>query len=73
MPQVVQKKLYGSVTVFWLDRIAAVEAVRSSAKRFAANDLSVRRVLLFGSLADGTATAASDADILVVRFLSVFI
>jgi uncharacterized protein len=66
MLQVVQKKLYGSVTVFWLDRVAAVDAVRSAAKKLAGSNTSVRRVILFGSLATGTATAASDADIFIV-------
>jgi predicted nucleotidyltransferase len=66
MRSIVQRKSYGSVTVFWLDRKAAVEAVRSAARQFAQNDTRVRRVVLFGSLAAGTATAASDADILVV-------
>ena len=66
MQSIVQKKSYGSVTVYWLDREAAVEAVRSAARRLARNDSSIRRVVLFGSLAAGTATAASDADVLVI-------
>ena len=66
MRSVVRKKSYGSVTVFWLDREAAVAAVREAAERWAREDSNVRRVLLFGSLAAGTATAASDADVLVV-------
>jgi predicted nucleotidyltransferase len=53
------------VTVFWLDREAAVEAVREAARRVGERDPSVVRVVLFGSLADGTATAASDADIMI--------
>jgi uncharacterized protein len=66
MRSVVEKRSYGSVTVFWLDREAAVEAVRDSARRWAHEDRSVERIILFGSLARGTATAASDADVLVV-------
>jgi predicted nucleotidyltransferase len=60
----VRRQSYNSVTVFWLDREAAVRAVRDAARRLVRSDPSVVRVVLFGSLASGTATAASDADIL---------
>jgi uncharacterized protein len=66
VPRVVQKRLYGSVTVFWLDREAAVQSVREAAKAWAASDLNVVSIVLFGSLASGRATATSDADILVI-------
>ncbi|MFW5685416.1 MAG: nucleotidyltransferase domain-containing protein [Spirochaetota bacterium] len=61
-----QKKSYGSVTVFWLDREAAIASVRECAATWAASDDNVSRIVLFGSLARGTATASSDADILVI-------
>ena len=66
MPQVVQKKSYASVTVFWLDREAAVDAVRVAAGDLIRADPNVSKVVLFGSLASGTATATSDADVLVI-------
>ena len=66
MPRVVQKRSYGSVTVFWLDREAAVQSVRKAAEAWAATDPSVVSIVLFGSLATGRATATSDADILVI-------
>ena len=66
MPQVVRRASYDSVTVFWLDRIAAVDAVRVAAGTLKRYDRNVTKVVLFGSLADDTATAGSDADILVV-------
>ncbi|NBF41568.1 MAG: nucleotidyltransferase domain-containing protein [Spirochaetes bacterium] len=65
MRPAVRKQSFDSVTVFWLDREAAVEAVREAARRVGERDPSVVRVVLFGSLADGTATAASDADIII--------
>lgn len=65
MRPVVQRQSFDSVTVFWLDREAAAEAVREAARRLADREPSVVRVVLFGSLADGTATAASDADVMI--------
>jgi predicted nucleotidyltransferase len=66
MPQVVRRASYGSVTVFWLNRKAALEAVRVAAGKLIGADPNVTKVVLFGSLARGTATAGSDADILIV-------
>ena len=66
MPPPVQKKSYGSVTVFWLDREAAVEELTRAARALVEDDPNVRSVRLFGSLMTGKATAASDADLLLV-------
>ena len=66
MPQSVQRRSYGSVTVFWLDRDAALDALTRAARRLSAGDPNVLSVRLFGSLAAGNATAASDADLMVV-------
>ena len=52
--------------VIYLDNEAAVAALREGAAELLASDANVTRVYLFGSLADGTATPESDADILVV-------
>ena len=66
MPHPVRKRSYGSVTVFWLDREAAIDALRGASRALVERDPSVLSVRLFGSLASGTATAASDADLLLV-------
>ena len=59
-------KSYDSVTVFWLDRKAALDAARRSARDLIRSDSNISKVVLFGSLANGNATARSDADILIV-------
>lgn len=61
------KRSSGSVRVFWpdRDREALLEALGQGIKRLAAQ-LPLVRVVLFGSQAAGTATVASDVDVLVV-------
>jgi predicted nucleotidyltransferase len=54
------------VTVFWLDREAALQELRAAARRVRSERSEVSEVRLFGSLARGTATAGSDADLLIV-------
>lgn len=49
MRPAVRKQSFDSVTVFWLDREAAIEAVREAARRVGERDRSVVRVVLFGS------------------------
>jgi len=55
-----------SVEVTFLNNAAAVAALRTGAARLVAADANVVRVCLFGSLAAGKATPASDADVRVV-------
>jgi predicted nucleotidyltransferase len=66
VPSAVQKRSYGSVTVFWLDRERAVENLRSAAERLAEEKEEVLYVGLFGSLAEGRAVPGSDADLIVL-------
>ncbi len=66
MPSVVQRRSYGSVTVFWLDRDEALRRVRAAAERLGRERPEVRFVGLFGSLARGTAVPGSDADVILV-------
>lgn len=61
-----QKRSYGSVTVFWLDRARAVRELEDRARRLRAERSEVERVVLFGSLAEGRAVPSSDADVLVL-------
>ncbi len=62
----VQRKSYGSVTVFWLDREELRSRLASAATTLRSRRPEVREVRLFGSLHSDRATATSDADILVV-------
>ncbi len=51
--------------VTWLDPQARVERLRQAALRLMARRPDVRRAVLFGSLARGQGTPASDADLLL--------
>lgn len=66
MPSLVQKKFYGSVTVFWLDREEALRRLKERAQALLQQAPEVRKVVLFGSLARGRAIPGSDADILLL-------
>ncbi len=55
-----------SAKVTFLDVPAAVRRVRSAAEQARASDPNIVAVVLFGSLATGGATPASDADVLVL-------
>ncbi len=66
VPSLIQKKSYGSVRVFWLDRERAVSVLRDRARELVRERNEVRSVILFGSLAEDRATPGSDADILIV-------
>ena len=62
----VQRRSYGSVTVFWLDREGARRAVQEGADRLGRERPEVLYVGLFGSLAEGRAVPGSDADVIVL-------
>jgi len=55
-----------SVEVIFLDNAAAVEKLENAAKALKKEDRNVLFISLFGSLAEGTATPESDADVIVV-------
>ncbi len=65
MPSVIQKKSYGSVKVFWLNKEFLKEKLKESANKLIQEKPGVKKVVLFGSLAQNCATAFSDADILI--------
>jgi len=66
MQSAIRKTYYNSVKVFWLDRRLAHEKTVQAARKLGSSSPTVLRVILFGSLADGTALPSSDADILIV-------
>lgn len=65
-PSLRRIRFSGSVRIVSLDREAALREVRQAAERLARQHPEVEEVILFGSLASGTAGPASDADLLVV-------
>ena len=66
MQSVIQRKSYGSVKVFWLDKELLKKRIQEAAKRLMYENSNVERVVLFGSLAEDRATAFSDVDIMIV-------
>jgi predicted nucleotidyltransferase len=66
MQSVIQRKSYGSVKVFWLDKGLLKKRIQKAAKKILSANDDVEEVILFGSLAEDKATAFSDADILIV-------
>ena len=63
---VIQKRSYGSVKVFWLDRDLLMSRITRAARNLGRRHEEVGRVVLFGSLASDRAVPSSDADLLVV-------
>ena len=66
MQSLIRRASYGCVRVFWLDRSAAKDCVVRAARRLGCRDTNITRIVLFGSLANGTAMPASDADLLII-------
>ena len=67
MPQLlIQKRSYGSVKVFWLDRDRAIAQLKKSAEKVLSEKSEVISAILFGSMAENRATPGSDADILIL-------
>ena len=63
---VIQKRSYGSVKVFWLDRSLLMSRITRVARNLAGQHEAVVRVVLFGSVASDCAVPSSDVDLLVV-------
>ncbi len=66
MPSILQKKFYGSVKVFWLNREAAFTSLKKIARKIKKENKNIEAIYLFGSLAEGRATPRSDADVLIL-------
>jgi len=63
---VLQKKSYGSVKVFWLDRKLALTLAEEACRKILRSEKDVVKVGIFGSIARGNAAPGSDLDILIV-------
>ncbi len=66
MQSVIQRKSYGSVKVFWLDKELLKKKIQEAAKRLLYENSNVDKVVLFGSLVEDRATAFSDVDIMIL-------
>lgn len=66
MQSVIQKRYYGSVNVFWLNKELLNRRIHRAAGRLVSGNPAVREVVLFGSFAKDRATAFSDIDILLI-------
>ncbi len=66
MQSVLHKYSYDGAILWVLDRETAVENIRNAAQKLISEHPEVIKVVLFGSLADGTAVPGSDADVLLV-------
>lgn len=66
MQSVIQKKYSGSVKIFWLDRERLFKNIEKSAGTLASERDEVRKIVLFGSVAEGRALPSSDVDIMII-------
>jgi predicted nucleotidyltransferase len=66
MQSVIQKKSYGSVKTFWLNKELLNEKIKQAIKRMLTEKSEIEDVVLFGSFAENKATVSSDVDILLV-------
>jgi len=66
MRSFVVEQSWNSVRVFWLDQDRLLEEIREAAMRVGEKDANVKKIILFGSLAERRAVPGSDADILIV-------
>lgn len=66
MQEIVQKKSFGSVKLFWLNKENLDNALKEIAGKIGEENKNVNKIILFGSHAENRATAFSDVDILIV-------
>lgn len=66
MPSVIQKKSYNSVKVFWLNKELLETNILNAVNTLVDNRLEVKKVILFGSIAENRGLPSSDVDILIV-------
>ena len=65
-PSLIRETSSPSVRLFWLDIPGVMRRLRRAARRLAQTHPEIEEIWLFGSLARGEATPASDADIVLV-------
>ena len=62
----VREESWNFVKVFWLERDKLLKALRKEAERIGRENQAVKKIVLFGSLAEGRAVPESDVDLLLV-------
>lgn len=65
MPSIIQKRLYNTVQVFWLDKERLMLNVLAAVHDLTQSRKEVKRVILFGSIAENRGLPSSDVDVLV--------
>jgi predicted nucleotidyltransferase len=65
-PSVVQKKLYGSVKIFWLNKEQVLKNLQKCVSQMVLERQEIEEVRLFGSLAENRAVPKSDVDLLII-------
>ena len=66
MQPMIQKKSYNSVKVFWLNKELLQRRIKEAVKNLVLDYSELKKVILFGSVADKKETPLSDADILII-------
>ncbi|MDN3513290.1 MAG: nucleotidyltransferase domain-containing protein [Candidatus Brocadia sp.] len=66
MQSVIQKRSYNSVKVFWLDKGLLETNILNAVNALVNNHHEVKKVILFGSIAENRGLPSSDVDILII-------
>jgi len=62
----VREESLNSVRVFWLEQDQLIKKIRNVARKIGKNNPNVKKIILFGSLAEKRGVPGSDADILII-------
>jgi predicted nucleotidyltransferase len=66
MPSIIQKKLYNSVKVFWIDKEILLENLQQSIASLVKEKPEVEKIILFGSIIEGEFIPSSDIDLILI-------
>jgi len=66
MHSFVRKESLNSVKVFWLEQDQLIKKIHQVAKKLGKKERNVKKIILFGSLAEKRGIPGSDADILII-------
>lgn len=66
MQSIVQKKFYNSARIFWLDKELLQQRIEEATEKLILGYPSIKKIILFGSVADNRGIPSSDVDILII-------